>query len=163
MDLDAVLVEEVVAVVGGWRGRPSLHGPIALNETARRPASGMEGMDRVAAADTDTTIYRFITENREGGGVAVTSAPHPVRPTRQCDSLVARSIRSIRISRIPICSGIPSGIRGAWANQREDDASVEDVMDRLHFLAKVARGLDAANRGDVVSHDEVEREFTPKE
>jgi predicted transcriptional regulator len=47
--------------------------------------------------------------------------------------------------------------------QVPDDASVEDVMDRLYFLAKVARGLDAADRGDVVSHDEVEREFTPKE
>lgn len=35
-----------------------------------------------------------------------------------------------------------------------EDASVEDAMDRLYFLAKVARGLDAADRGDVVSHDE---------
>jgi predicted transcriptional regulator len=26
-------------------------------------------------------------------------------------------------------------------------------------LAKVARGLDAAERGDVVPHDEIEREF----
>lgn len=34
-----------------------------------------------------------------------------------------------------------------------DDASVEDAMDRLYFLAKVARGLEAADRGDVVSHD----------
>ncbi len=35
-----------------------------------------------------------------------------------------------------------------------DDATVEDVMDRLYFLAKVARGLDAADRGDVVPHAE---------
>jgi predicted transcriptional regulator len=40
-----------------------------------------------------------------------------------------------------------------------DDATIEDVMDRLYFLAKVARGLDAADRGDVVSHEEIEREF----
>ena len=38
--------------------------------------------------------------------------------------------------------------------QMPEDGSVEDVMDRLYFLAKVARGLDAADRGDVVSHDE---------
>lgn len=38
--------------------------------------------------------------------------------------------------------------------QLPEDASVEDAMDRLYFLAKVARGLDAADRGDVVSHDE---------
>jgi predicted transcriptional regulator len=40
-----------------------------------------------------------------------------------------------------------------------DDASVEDVMERLYFLAKVARGIDAADRGEVVSHEEIEREF----
>jgi predicted transcriptional regulator len=40
-----------------------------------------------------------------------------------------------------------------------DDASIEDVMDRLYFLAKVARGLEAADRGDVVPHEEIEREF----
>lgn len=38
--------------------------------------------------------------------------------------------------------------------QLPEDASVEDAMDRLYFLAKVARGLDAADRGDVVSHEE---------
>lgn len=31
-------------------------------------------------------------------------------------------------------------------------------MERLYFLAKVARGLDAAERGDVVPHDDIERE-----
>lgn len=35
-----------------------------------------------------------------------------------------------------------------------DNATVEDAMDRLYFLAKVARGLDAADRGDVVPHEE---------
>lgn len=40
-----------------------------------------------------------------------------------------------------------------------DDATIEDVMDRLYFIAKVARGLEAADRGDVIPHDEIEREF----
>ena len=35
-----------------------------------------------------------------------------------------------------------------------DDATVEDAMESLYFLAKVTRGLDAADRGDVVSHEE---------
>ena len=35
-----------------------------------------------------------------------------------------------------------------------EDASVEDAMERLYFLAKVARGVDAADRDDVVSHEE---------
>jgi predicted transcriptional regulator len=38
-----------------------------------------------------------------------------------------------------------------------DDATVEDAMDRLYFLAKVARGLEAADRGDVVPHEEARR------
>ena len=33
-----------------------------------------------------------------------------------------------------------------------EDATVEDAMDRLYFLTKVTRGLEAADRGDVVSH-----------
>lgn len=44
-------------------------------------------------------------------------------------------------------------------DQVPDDATVEDVMERLYFLAKVARGLDAAERGDVVPHEDIEREF----
>ncbi len=38
-----------------------------------------------------------------------------------------------------------------------EDATVEDAMDRLYFLAKVARGLAAADRGEVVPHDEARR------
>ena len=43
--------------------------------------------------------------------------------------------------------------------QLPDDASVEDAMERLYFLAKVTRGLEAADRGDTVPHDEVRQEF----
>ncbi len=41
--------------------------------------------------------------------------------------------------------------------QLPEDATVEDAMDRLYFLAKVARGLEAADRGDVVPHEEARR------
>lgn len=43
--------------------------------------------------------------------------------------------------------------------QLPENASIEDAMERLYFLAKIARGLEAAERGDTVSHDEVRREF----
>jgi predicted transcriptional regulator len=43
--------------------------------------------------------------------------------------------------------------------QVPEDASVEDVMERLYFLAKVARGIESADRGDLISHEEIEREF----
>lgn len=38
-----------------------------------------------------------------------------------------------------------------------EDATVEDAMEQLYFLAKVTAGLDAAERGDVVSHAEARR------
>lgn len=38
-----------------------------------------------------------------------------------------------------------------------EDATVEDAMDRLYFLAKIARGLEAADGGAVVSHEEARR------
>ena len=44
-----------------------------------------------------------------------------------------------------------------------EDATVEDAMERLYFLAKVARGLEAVDRGDTVDHDEVRREFLGEE
>ena len=47
--------------------------------------------------------------------------------------------------------------------QLPDDASVEDAMERLYFLAKIARGLEAAERGETVSHDEVRQEFLEPE
>ena len=48
-------------------------------------------------------------------------------------------------------------------DQVPEDATVEDVMERLYFLAKVAHGLEAADRGEVVDHAEIEREFPPVE
>lgn len=47
--------------------------------------------------------------------------------------------------------------------QLPDDASFEDAMERLYFLSKVARGLEPADRGDTVSHDDVRREFLDAE
>ena len=38
-----------------------------------------------------------------------------------------------------------------------EDATVEDAMDRLYLLAKITRGLEAADLGDVVSHEDARR------
>ena len=40
-----------------------------------------------------------------------------------------------------------------------EDATIEDAMERLYLLAKVARGLEAVERGDVVPHEDVRRKF----
>lgn len=38
-----------------------------------------------------------------------------------------------------------------------DDASVEDAMERLYFLAKIEEGLRQADAGETVSHEEAGR------
>lgn len=38
-----------------------------------------------------------------------------------------------------------------------DDATVEDIMERLYFLAKVEEGLRQADAGETVSHEEAKR------
>lgn len=43
--------------------------------------------------------------------------------------------------------------------QLPPDASFEDVMERIYFLAKVQRGIEQLDRGEVVEHEEVKRRF----
>lgn len=42
-------------------------------------------------------------------------------------------------------------------DQLPPDASVEDAIERLYFLSKIERGLDDANAGKTLSHEEVGR------
>lgn len=41
--------------------------------------------------------------------------------------------------------------------QLPDDASVEDAMERLVFLAKIERGLADAEAGRTISHEDVKK------
>jgi predicted transcriptional regulator len=43
------------------------------------------------------------------------------------------------------------------ADKLPPNASVEDAMERLYFLAKLERGLEQADAGKTVSHDDVGR------
>ena len=36
-----------------------------------------------------------------------------------------------------------------------DDAPIEEAMERLLFMAKIERGLEQADSGQTISHDEV--------
>jgi predicted transcriptional regulator len=38
-----------------------------------------------------------------------------------------------------------------------DDATVEDAMERLYVLAKIQKGLEQAEAGQTVSHEEARR------
>jgi predicted transcriptional regulator len=40
------------------------------------------------------------------------------------------------------------------------DATLEDAMERLYFLAKVERGLADADAGRTVSHEDVRNRFS---
>ena len=38
--------------------------------------------------------------------------------------------------------------------QLPDDATVEDAMERLYFIAKIERGLAQANAGETIPHEQ---------
>ena len=40
-----------------------------------------------------------------------------------------------------------------------EDATVEDTMERLYFLAKVERGLEQSESDETISHDEIKARF----
>ena len=40
-----------------------------------------------------------------------------------------------------------------------DNATVEEAMERLYFLAKVERGIEEAKAGREVSHEEIRSRF----
>ncbi len=40
-----------------------------------------------------------------------------------------------------------------------EDATVEDAMERLYFLAKIERGLEQAESDETISHDEIKARF----
>lgn len=37
------------------------------------------------------------------------------------------------------------------------DATIEDAMERLYFLAKIQRGLEQADAGETLSHEEAKK------
>ena len=44
--------------------------------------------------------------------------------------------------------------------QLPDDATIEDAIERLYFLAKIDKGLREADAGLTVPHDEVKKRLT---
>lgn len=44
-------------------------------------------------------------------------------------------------------------------DQLPDDASLEDIMERVYFLLKVQRGIEDADAGRTVPHSEVRERF----
>jgi len=40
-----------------------------------------------------------------------------------------------------------------------DDATLEDAMERLYFLAKIERGLAQSDAGETISHAEIKARF----
>ena len=41
--------------------------------------------------------------------------------------------------------------------QLPPDATVEDAMERLYFLSRLERGLEASEAGDLIPHEEVKK------
>ena len=40
-----------------------------------------------------------------------------------------------------------------------EDATVEDAIERLYFLAKIERGLEQSEAGDVIPHEDIKKRF----
>lgn len=40
-----------------------------------------------------------------------------------------------------------------------DDCSLEEIAERIEFIAAVQKGLDQLNRGEGIPHDEVKRQL----
>jgi predicted transcriptional regulator len=40
-----------------------------------------------------------------------------------------------------------------------EDATLEDAIERLYFLAKIERGLEQSEAGNTISHDEIKSRF----
>lgn len=91
-----------------------------------------------------------------------------------CDRMPAgalrhRSLRQLSDKAAGSCYGVaePATVAGSMADTSAKEmaieaiqalpaeADLEQVMDRLFFVLKVERGLDALNAGDTVAHEEV--------
>ena len=40
-----------------------------------------------------------------------------------------------------------------------DDCSIDEIADRIEFLAAVQKGLDQLDRGEGIPHDEIKRQL----
>ncbi len=40
-----------------------------------------------------------------------------------------------------------------------DDCSIEEIAERIEFMAAVQKGLDQLNRGEGIPHDEIKRQL----
>lgn len=43
--------------------------------------------------------------------------------------------------------------------QLPDDTTIDEMMERLYFLGRLEQGIREADAGDLIPHEEIEREF----
>ena len=44
-------------------------------------------------------------------------------------------------------------------NERPDDASLDQIADRVEFLAAIQKGLDQLDRGEGIPHEDIKRQL----
>ena len=57
-----------------------------------------------------------------------------------------------------VSEALRTAVNGAL-DSLDEDATIEDLMERLYLLAKVERGLEDIEAGRVRSHEEVKARF----
>lgn len=40
-----------------------------------------------------------------------------------------------------------------------DDATIDDAIERLYFLAKIERGLEQSDAGELIAHEDIKKRF----
>ena len=54
---------------------------------------------------------------------------------------------------------VPASVPGAGGAVRAEHATMDDAIKRLCFIAKIEEGLRQSNEGQLVSHEEVRKQF----
>ena len=43
--------------------------------------------------------------------------------------------------------------------ERPDDASIDQIADRVEFMAAIQKGIDDIDRGDTIPHEEIKKQL----
>ena len=109
------------------------------------------------------TPPRYSALHRGGQGTVGTAPRSPNRSIVRCDARrVVRYLYSTTFGALAIQTMAETSPKQLVLKAIEDlpaDASIEDAMERLYFLAKVYRGLADADAGRFVSHEDVKARF----
>jgi hypothetical protein len=97
------------------------------------------GIIDLVSGDCPRQALRIHALAREAWAIGQSVLPSTEEPTMNAPSMKDKIVQTVQ--------SLPA------------DATVEDAMERLLFLAKIERGLQQADNGKTIPHDEIRRRF----